>query len=235
MSSKQSLQIRIANRKIQILLCCLTMTTIQGINGEAVSAANSAASNVSTRNRPARNLSSPNEVARNAQASVSIDLTELACIKRVDVLCAVKNFQGALQEITAAINLQPASGALHAKRANIFGELCLYDKCIADCDISLRLEPNNFDAFLCRASAYYFEKKFDLAAADAGHCVQIRKNDPRPFNLMANIHEQLSLECRSKARELQALSLQAAKPTIPRQNNLSRSRLTASSPKPTTN
>ncbi|KAI1725355.1 TPR repeat domain-containing protein [Ditylenchus destructor] len=80
------------------------------------------------------------------------------------------NYEESLKHYTAAIECNPKSAILHAKRANVLLKLSKPVAAIRDCDKAVQLNPDSAQGYKFRGRAYRFlgkwlEAKTDLALA----------------------------------------------------------------------
>jgi tetratricopeptide (TPR) repeat protein len=76
------------------------------------------------------------------------------------------NFEGALEAINIAINIEPLNTGLIAARGSIRSELADYDRAIEDYTIALNLDPTLIYLYHSRGLAKYFKNDFTSAEKD---------------------------------------------------------------------
>lgn len=83
------------------------------------------------------------------------------------------DFQGAIQEYTNAIKINPKRGALFLQRGLAFLELENFNKALGDFNSAYELDKGNKVAILvCRGRAFAGLKKYDLSLADLNEAIK---------------------------------------------------------------
>ena len=90
-----------------------------------------------------------------------------------------------LKTINTKIEKDPNNGELYLKRAIIYSSLKLFDKAILDFNTSLRLDPDNYMTYFCKANMVYQTidqmetnnaGSFELVINDFDKCIELNPN-----------------------------------------------------------
>ncbi|XP_076227747.1 putative protein FAM10A4 isoform X1 [Nomia melanderi] len=88
--------------------------------------------------------------------------------KRAEAVSAIaeKDYERAIELYTKAIELNPQSSMIYAKRGQAFLLMNKPNACIRDCNLALELNPDNAAAHKFRGRAYHLLGKFEEAVSD---------------------------------------------------------------------
>jgi len=94
-----------------------------------------------------------------------------------------KNYDGAIQELTEAIRLDPNLAEAYAYRARAYNGKSDYDRALSDANKSIQLNPRLAMGYFMRGYAYGNRKDYDRAIADYTEAI---KFDPNYVNAYSN-------------------------------------------------
>jgi len=87
-----------------------------------------------------------------------------------------KNYNGAIQELTEAIRLDPNLAEAYAYRARSYNNKSYYDDAIPDASIAIQLNPQLAIAYYARGYAYSNKKLYNRAIADYTEAIKLDPN-----------------------------------------------------------
>ncbi len=97
-----------------------------------------------------------------------------------------KEYRAAIDDITAAIRLEPRVASSYAFRAQVWRVMRHRDQEIADLDAALQLDPANATYRLTRAEAWSSQGRHEEAMADFNEAVRLRPQDPTLYVARGN-------------------------------------------------
>lgn len=119
-------------------------------------------------------------------------------------------FDRALADYAAVLNGDPNNAQVYNNRATIYAGMGRFDDAVADLCKSIQLDPTNFVSFINRGWAYFYEKKYALAHADADEAQKL--HDSPDFKTK---FEPVAGPVFTKMMEYQLAALQQALNNVP--------------------
>jgi Tfp pilus assembly protein PilF len=129
-----------------LLLCCLNCATLHAQNAQA--ATTSAAAPAATPPAP---------------AAKPVDPSSQAMAKAIGLMNSKNDIDGALDQLTQAIKLNPKNSAAYVLRASLYCQKKLYPQAEADFKSALALDPNNIVLKLNLPEIKFLQKQYDAA------------------------------------------------------------------------
>lgn len=87
------------------------------------------------------------------------------------------NFDLAISDYTAALNIEPKNAGIYRSRGDVYFRKNNFDFAISDYTAALNIYPNNGDVYCSRGNAYFQKKDFDKAIADYNMALKIKPGD----------------------------------------------------------
>ncbi|GAX42639.1 tetratricopeptide TPR_2 repeat protein [Tolypothrix sp. NIES-4075] len=127
-------------------------------------------------------------ISSNSGVNTSVAQTSVVAPKSDDFYVKGSNkyrkadYQGAIQDFTAAIKLNPKSTKAFLDRGNARYQLKDYKQAVADYTQAIQLAPQYSDAFLKRGNAYYSLGNLEQAIADYEATIRLDSNNANAYN-----------------------------------------------------
>jgi tetratricopeptide (TPR) repeat protein/uncharacterized protein YgiM (DUF1202 family) len=125
-------------------------------------------------------------VTVSAQTCDSSDEAEF--MERGDFKFNSEDWQGAIDEYTCALELNPENTDALFNRAYAYAEIYEYTEAEADLNALFELEPNNFAAYNNLANIYYSRGDYETALEYYDSSIELFSGDPIPFYNRASLH-----------------------------------------------
>ena len=107
-------------------------------------------------------------------------------LARGERLYKQRDFDAAIDDISAAIRLEPAVASSYALRAQVWGARHIRDREIADLDIAVRLDPTNADYLVARGESWSSQGRHEQAMADYNEAIRLQPRNPQHYVARGN-------------------------------------------------
>ncbi|HEV3165939.1 MAG TPA: tetratricopeptide repeat protein, partial [Isosphaeraceae bacterium] len=109
--------------------------------------------------------------------------------KRGNERLAKGDLDGAIEEFTKAIQLDPKIFIAYVGRGHAYDLKKDYDKAIGDYTEAIKLRPEDEALYNFRGSAYRSKGDYDSALADHSKAIELRPKDPWSYFFRAQVYE----------------------------------------------
>jgi protein O-mannosyl-transferase len=119
----------------------------------------------------------------------------------------IKDFQGAIEDFTKAIELKPNYVFAYNNRGNAYKTIGDPDKAIKDFNKAIELSPNTAEAYYNRGNSYYKNGDFEMAIENFNKAIELNPNLVETYFNLGNVYYkkgdlETSIKNYSKAIEL---------------------------------
>jgi S1-C subfamily serine protease len=125
--------------------------------------------------------------------------TAAIAVARGNAAKAAKQYDKAIEEYTAALEIDPKCLDALKGRAWVYNETRLFADAVADCDAVLKIAPNDLAALRERIYASQHLKKFARVVLDCDHFLKIQPNDVRALFARGQAYEELGFLDKAEA------------------------------------
>ncbi len=94
----------------------------------------------------------------------------------------------AMEDFTAAINMQPNIADFYLARASLYKSLKSYDEAFKDANTAIEISPNNAEPYVNRGKIYERLGQFDNALSDINYAIKLEPENPSLYGERAWIN-----------------------------------------------
>lgn len=123
--------------------------------------------------------------------SADVDLRIEALLNRGTVREAAEDYDGALEDYSAVIGLNPASALAHFNRANVLGHLERPQDALKDYDKAIELDPKDGDFYVNRALVHSDLGDHLKAVEDLSRAIKMGLEEAAIYTARGQANEQL--------------------------------------------